>query len=817
MPSALSMFRKNQRALMAVFGVLLMIAFLVTGFAGGLEDIIAPRRGDPLIATSARGNFYASDAVRLVQLRRAAQQFLFRVKLESFAIQLFQKPIDALGQQDLQLLERFMVPRISNEVYQVTGPLEDRPVIENKLMADEASRRGVVFDDDAIRAYINAQTGDQLTDDRLRIILGQLRYGERALQSNQLFEALRIELLAHKMQELELAEPRQSPLERWEYYARLKRRVTAEIVAVPVSSLLAETSAPSEVELRKLYNEYKNDEPVPGSAEPGFKVPHEAAFQYFRAEFEKFVDEKSITDDEIAAYYEKNKDTRFSFTSLDDEEPAAGTEEKKADDKKEEKPADEKKADTKRPEAAKQPAGEKKPAEDKKPAAEAPKTGAEPAPAKTEPKPEAKSGLDRTRRSTTIRFASYSAAADEPAKEDTKPEAKPAGDVPAAKEAAPATTPPAAATPALTPSAVPAGEAPAVTPPALNAPGTVPPPAVKAPLLVDKFELPRDVREGATPTHDPLWKVRDRIRRELAVQKAGAKMDAALGKFKLEMQRYARNRTDTEVKNMKASTPAPLPPLPTFDNVPKVEGVTSGALAMTSAVKVDRTQGLGSTTIVNRPFVDYAYRSLNTFQAMNIDDDAGNRYVFWKTEDVPEHVLSFEEARPEVEKAWKFMAARKLAQAKAKQLADEATASKKSLKEFFADKGYEVTESHPFSWLTGGSAGMADRETLPEVSEVDGVIDAGNDFMQSVFDLKVGDIGVAENQPHTYQYIVRITSQEKPDSALRELFAADKTNEYSPGLRVAQQQAALRWRNAWLKRIQLQWQRPSTDYNRDDG
>ncbi len=49
---------------------------------------------------------------------------------------------------------------------------------------------------------------------------------------------------------------------------------------------------------------------------------------------------------------------------------------------------------------------------------------------------------------------------------------------------------------------------------------------------------------------------------------------------------------------------------------------------------------------------------------------------------------------------------------------------------------------------------------------------AGQDFMQAVFDLDVGQVGVAVNQPQKFVYVVRVDSQEPTDEQRRDAFFA---------------------------------------------
>ena len=56
---------------------------------------------------------------------------------------------------------------------------------------------------------------------------------------------------------------------------------------------------------------------------------------------------------------------------------------------------------------------------------------------------------------------------------------------------------------------------------------------------------------------------------------------------------------------------------------------------------------------------------------------------------------------------------------------------------------------------------------------------AGNDFMRTVYGLKVGEIGVAMNQPKTIAYVVQLVETTPSDSVLWQMFKADDYSKYA--------------------------------------
>jgi hypothetical protein len=164
------------------------------------------------------------------------------------------------------------------------------------------------------------------------------------------------------------------------------------------------------------------------------------------------------------------------------------------------------------------------------------------------------------------------------------------------------------------------------------------------------------------------------------------------------------------------------------------------------------------------------------------------------------------EVRDEVVRAWKMIQARDRAMKRAESLADQARKDSRPLKAIFGDRpGMEVIETEPFSWLTqGGVAGLG-QQSVPELSEVKGVVDAGDDFMREVFGLHVGDVGVAYNNPKTIAYVIRATSFQPTAKLLEDLFLMTPLPQYSTVAVVDRQQTLVAWNEAIQRDADLKW------------
>ena len=90
--------------------------------------------------------------------------------------------------------------------------------------------------------------------------------------------------------------------------------------------------------------------------------------------------------------------------------------------------------------------------------------------------------------------------------------------------------------------------------------------------------------------------------------------------------------------------------------------------------------------------------------------------------------------------------------------------------------GRQVTESDPFSWLTIGATPFT-RNFQLRLNEVAGVDDPGPAFMQAVFNLGVGDVGVAVNHPQAVVYVVRVVRHASTVRELQDNFLLSSASE----------------------------------------
>ncbi len=216
-----------------------------------------------------------------------------------------------------------------------------------------------------------------------------------------------------------------------------------------------------------------------------------------------------------------------------------------------------------------------------------------------------------------------------------------------------------------------------------------------------------------------------------------------------------------------------------------------------------------------RHFIEIAYGVLPELQSTVVKDLAGNRYLVWKTDGKDAYVPELSDVRDEVVRSWKMIKARELARKQAETLASEAKQADKSLREAFGDReDLTVATTPSFSWLTRGAAGALDSQAPARLSEVEGVQDAGPDFMREAFSLAVGETGQAMNRPQTICYVMRVVTLEPSREVLRNTFMVDAYSGYAAASLEDRQEAM----NAWIKGIEneahLTWKRPPDERDR---
>jgi len=764
MAGSFDIFRKYQRSMLVAVAVLAMLAFFVLppflqmGVGGA---------GDPVVATWHGGTLRESDVARAVGVRASVNQFLY-------------DSVIASGRDPgrLRLL-----------------PDDEEDVVRTMLLAREADAAGVVVSNAAINEFLGEWTSDMVSPEQFETLLARRRGGPVAASAADIFEALRQVLAANRMERMFLTgfvgDP---PARRWEHFRRLEQAATVEVVPVVVEAFAGEVAVPSEATLRTFFDAHKEQLPAARSPDPGFREPRRISYDYLqavRADVEAQA-AGEVTDEQIRAYYEENKERLYRKAEPD---PKA-TDPEATDVKPEESTPEEPKGEAGKPEAGKPEDGKPedgKPEEGKPEEEAAAQSQAKPAADRRNPlvsargldvdggqraipqsKPPAEAGGKTRATAVAFRQPGGDAAADETTE-------KPAGDTPEK----------------------PAGDTPEK-------------PADDTP------EKPADEPVEDTP-FEPLDKVADGIRERLAAEAASRRIDAIFAAVSGDVGRYAEDRALWQAKITRG--PAPTPP--DVAVIAEKQGLAGGRVTRTTASEALAAGGVAASfDFAADPSSSMGFRQIRWIDLMFAEDAPllrtaatrgvdGDRYLSWKTEELPPFVPAFAAARPDVERAWRIVEARPLARRFAEAVVAKAGSDGRSLESLIgesfggekdAGRLLEPLTVGPFTWLSRGDAFGGP----PVVSQPEGLSMPGEEFMQAVFALEPGQTAVAFNEPRTVCYVIRLVAYEPDDATLRERFVDPATDQRR--ISTIAQRDEQRTLETWLGEVErrqgLAWKRP---------
>lgn len=695
MASPFSVFRKNQKKMLAVLTILTVFSFT---FGYIVLDMIGSRGGGAAFQKAFTSKYGSLNERELSGLRERHNTV-----------------ISVLG----GILVRMNVPQQRAQWYLegIFGGSSNEEVAISWLLARKAEELGMIADNQAINKYLERLTENKLTAQQLAETFNQVGVSPRIF-----FELMRDELLALKLKE-SFAPSLQAvtPGQRWDYFCRVFKKASIEAVPVPVESYFAKIEDPGDEVLKPFFMQYREELPKPDSPKPGFKKPQRVAIEYFKADMEKFTSPEAVSEDEVMEYYEKNKDyLKQAYPPFTPEKPAEETDKKTGEDAKTELPGLEGAAD-------KKPA-ETPPAETKTPPVET-KTP-ELNPPKTEPQKKSEEA-EQPKTSATPGRSPFILASfqQQPEPEDGKlPESS---EEPAVGAEQPKPADESAEKPADKP-AEPAAEQP--------------------PKAGEKPAEPAETKMPILGTAEQLKKL---IRRQIAMEKIGEIFE----KISDDLIQYRDLKNDYDYSSPAEREGKTPPQKPDYEEIARKHGLTIGSTGMVDKMQAAETEIGSVLTKGNISATQAAFQAMGKLRPEAGSDTLREHiYLFWKTDEEKEETPKFKDEgmRDQVLREWKKIEARKLALAEAEKLAKEAGEADKPLAEVFADmsKWYVVTPPD-FSWMKIDNVSMS-YNPRPVISAVDGVEIAGPEFMKTVFGLEPGKVGSAMNDPQTVAYVIQV-------------------------------------------------------------
>jgi hypothetical protein len=337
--------------MLALLTILAMFAFvfipiLMQGMGG------SARVNPVVIHTSKYGDLPESEVAALRQQRSRVLNVLSEVMQES---------MQGTGISPT-MVRQWLESRI--------GPATEESVVNGWLLAREAEKLGMVISNNTVNSYLKLITNNALKSSEF-----QVAFKRSGMSELQFFDAMRDVLATMQLENMFHASTLGvTPVERWEYFTRVKQQAILEAVAVPVANYVSQIDDPKDENvLKAFFEEHKDQYARPDSATPGFHKPQQVALEFLKADYDKFTSAAAVTDEEIQKHYEKNKE-------LYDKD------EKKADGKDADKTAGENAKETKKDVKENSPKAAKD-AKDVKPSSEEKKSGVAKGPAKSDAKP----------------------------------------------------------------------------------------------------------------------------------------------------------------------------------------------------------------------------------------------------------------------------------------------------------------------------------------------------------------------------------------------------------------------------------------------
>lgn len=664
--------------------------------------------------------------------------------------------------------------------------------IRTFMLADEAREAGFDLDDSSLDVWMEQFTDGMLTRSEVDAMLMQATQNQMARP--HLYEQLRSHLLASVYEQRGYATvlagnrmPLLTPAEQWSNFLKLNQKARATTYGVMVNDFLEKTSkTPTEAEVIAMYEEGKDRDSNDQSAEPAFHRRYAAKFEYLVGSYQSFLDEEvaKLTEEQIRAEYERRLNggdfqlpvdpPMVDAAGEDTAETTESTEpDAKPDDKPEPENADKAKPETEEPEADADAATET----ETEPATEEEPVESE----ETEPASEDQSN---NLESTAVRLVAFQqedaeqkeeeAASEEPAesedepqddeKEEPKSEDEPASEEEPKPEAEPKTD-----------------DAPQDEPASDDKTETEDTPQDE-PKDEPKSDAPADEpAEEEKPKVETFEDVRDQIAEDMAGPAARARMDAAVTEIAKEMQLYGNKLAihESNVSIGQGGEPPALPDLKamaekhgfTFESIGPYDSVTIADEPIAESFEVGSQfgrRGPGFSVMMfgfnngrNQLPPQQLFSPLRT-----ADDPAGKIYVSWKIAETEAYTPTLDEVRDEVVMAIRMKEARELAKAHADELAKQAAASDKPLKDLIPEDKQDNLKSDlgPFSWMDSFGFQGASIGNVPQLDSV------GSEFMKAVFTTDLNEYAAALNEPGRVVYVVQPTEFTPSVDELRQQF-----------------------------------------------
>jgi hypothetical protein len=203
--------------------------------------------------------------------------------------------------------------RPRNEVY-FGGTLTRAGCLDFMIWQHEADKLGIRLDDDALKAEIKRETHGLLKPEDAVALQTELHRQYPSMPADALQTALRDEFRVRMAKQALVGyEPGAeawkqgtvndvpaslTPYDFWKFYRDNRTTIKVALLPVPVDKFVGQVAEkPTEVELKRLFNQYKEQEPSPEREKPGFKEPRRVKIEWLSGSADSLYYQKVATLD----------------------------------------------------------------------------------------------------------------------------------------------------------------------------------------------------------------------------------------------------------------------------------------------------------------------------------------------------------------------------------------------------------------------------------------------------------------------------------------------------------------------------------------
>ncbi len=209
----------------------------------------------------------------------------------------------------------------------------EEDVVFGSLLNEEASNLGITVSDGMVSAFINEHTEDKLSQEGFAKARRSLKYQKVSVRSETLFDILRQQIRA-ELAYLALVPVGSvsppSPATHWKYFQRMNVRQALNVAELHVDDFVDQVTDPTDTEVNDLFESAAGKVPNqddPGS--PGFFLPPRARIAWLEVGYDSMeAGVTPVTDDEIEAHYNENRDPKYRIVVVpdkaEDEETSTG-------------------------------------------------------------------------------------------------------------------------------------------------------------------------------------------------------------------------------------------------------------------------------------------------------------------------------------------------------------------------------------------------------------------------------------------------------------------------------------------------------------